>query len=229
MPAKLKDFTMFYKKEGSGEPLILLHGNNESSKIFSQAIKKLAKYYTVYALDSRNHGRSKCDVKKYSYYQMAEDVKEFLEIKKIKSCYIYGFSDGGIIALILTLKYPTLVKALMMSGVNLKPNGLKLSSRIKMFFQEKFSNDLNIRKLNHLMLTQPKIDYKKLILIKCPCLLTIGQKDIIKRKHSLLIKENIKRCQLVIVTKGNHDNYIIENDLIAKLIIEFLDKIKETR
>ena len=32
-----------------------------------------------------------------------------------------------------------------------------------------------------------------------------------------------------IVTKGNHDNYIIENDLIAKLIIEFLDKIKETR
>ena len=48
--------TLHYEQSGSGRPLILLHGNGESSAIFDAAIPLLAERFTVYAIDSRGHG-----------------------------------------------------------------------------------------------------------------------------------------------------------------------------
>lgn len=226
MPAQLKDFSMFYIKEGKGEPLILIHGNGESHKIFLPAIKKLSKYFTVYAIDSRNHGKSTCNVLHYNYVQMAKDVKEFMEVKKIKKAHLYGFSDGGIIAMIFAILFPESILSLSMSGVNIHPKGLKLYARIYMRFQYLFSNDLNKRKLNELMLKHPHIPLEKLQSISCPCLLTVGKHDIIKRNHTLKIKENLKQCHLVIVKGGNHFNYIVQHELIANILLDFFKKEK---
>ena len=49
---------LFYEKQGTGKPLILLHGNEEDHRIFDEAIELLKKHYTVYAVDSRGHGQS---------------------------------------------------------------------------------------------------------------------------------------------------------------------------
>ena len=49
---------LFYEKQGTGKPLILLHGNEENHRIFDEAIELLKKHYTVYAVDSRGHGQS---------------------------------------------------------------------------------------------------------------------------------------------------------------------------
>ena len=64
---QLSNFNMYYKKEGSGEVIILLHGNGEDSRIFERTIKKLSKRYTVYALDTRGHGRSNGFPKEFHY------------------------------------------------------------------------------------------------------------------------------------------------------------------
>ena len=45
---------LFYEKQGTGKPLILLHGNEENHRIFDEAIELLKKHYTVYAVDSRD-------------------------------------------------------------------------------------------------------------------------------------------------------------------------------
>ena len=49
---------IYYEKSGQGKPLILLHGNGEDHTIFDALIKRLSESRAVYAIDSRDHGKS---------------------------------------------------------------------------------------------------------------------------------------------------------------------------
>lgn len=52
------DIRLYYREKGSGEPLILLHGNGEDGSYFESQIEHLSGKYRVIALDTRGHGRS---------------------------------------------------------------------------------------------------------------------------------------------------------------------------
>lgn len=108
---------LWYEKAGSGPAVVLLHGNTESSKIFGVLTEQLKHRFTVYAIDSRCHGKStKTD--EISYELMADDVAAFIEELRLEQPVLYGFSDGGIIGLILASKHPALLGKLMVSGAN---------------------------------------------------------------------------------------------------------------
>ena len=86
---------LFYEKQGTGKPLILLHGNEEDHRIFDEAIELLKKHYTVYAVDSRGHGQSD-KVLEYHYLDMAKDIQEMIEQLELKDISLMGSSDGAI-------------------------------------------------------------------------------------------------------------------------------------
>ena len=46
----VNNIRLYYEKKGEGNPLILLHGNEENHFIFDEAVEKLKKYYTVYTI-----------------------------------------------------------------------------------------------------------------------------------------------------------------------------------
>ena len=118
---------LYYEKTGEGKPLIMLHGNNESHEIFNEAVEILSESYTVYAIDSRGQGLSAvCD--EYHYLDMAYDVIKFIEAENINRPILYGFSDGGIIGLMVARMISDKLDKLIVSGVNLTPNGLKGSA-----------------------------------------------------------------------------------------------------
>jgi len=98
MVLKIKDIELYYEQYGMGRPLILLHGNGEHHTIFQEAIAILAHHFTIYALDSRGHGNSS-KVKTLHYEDMADDVYQFIDTLQLEKPILYGFSDGGIIAL----------------------------------------------------------------------------------------------------------------------------------
>ena len=54
----MSDISLCYECQGSGPPLLLLHGNGEDGTYFCNQIKFFAKQYTVYAVDTRGHGKS---------------------------------------------------------------------------------------------------------------------------------------------------------------------------
>ena len=72
------DIRHFYLEKGRGAPLILLHGNGESSDYFRGQIDVFAERYHVYAPDTRGHGRTPRGVSPFTIRQFAEDavVKE---------------------------------------------------------------------------------------------------------------------------------------------------------
>ncbi|NCB09349.1 MAG: alpha/beta fold hydrolase, partial [Bacteroidia bacterium] len=69
---------LFFRKEGSGSPLVIVHGLYGSSDNWMNIGKRLAEKHTVYMLDQRNHGRSPFSGI-HSYNSMRDDLAEFFE------------------------------------------------------------------------------------------------------------------------------------------------------
>lgn len=99
-----------YVVQGSGEPVVLIHGWLSSAGInwaFPGTIDLLAKNYQVIALDVRGHGLSGKPTTIDAYGpEVVEDIARLLDHLKIKQAHIVGYSMGGIIAAKFLTKYP---------------------------------------------------------------------------------------------------------------------------
>lgn len=124
MNIKVNNVNIYYETYGEGEPIILLHGNRETHQIFDKLIEQLKGKYKVYAIDSRCHGKSE-DTNEISYELMRDDIIEFINKLEIKEPTLYGFSDGGIVGLMVAMKERYLLSKLIVSGVNLNPKRIK--------------------------------------------------------------------------------------------------------
>ena len=121
MLVKVNNININYEVCGQGSPIILLHGNQETHEIFDKLIEKMQVNYTVYALDSRCHGKSD-NPDKISYNLMAGDTIAFIKKLKISKPILYGFSDGGIVGLLIAIKEPDILSNLIISGANITPD-----------------------------------------------------------------------------------------------------------
>lgn len=118
---------LYTKESGTGQPMVLLHGNGEDSSYFVNQMSFFESKYHVIAVDTRGHGRSPRGQGAFTLERFAEDLKEFLDRRGLRRIILLGFSDGGNIALIFALKYPGYVDRLILNGANLNPFGMKPS------------------------------------------------------------------------------------------------------
>lgn len=208
---------LWFEKTGAGQPILLLHGNGESHIIFGVLTKQLAKNYTVYALDSRDHGQSS-KTKALSYNLMVEDILQFINALQLQKPILYGFSDGGIIGLLLASRYPTLLSKLVVSGANTTPNGTRKSWNLLFHIIYLFSRSRKYK----LMLTEPHISAQELNKINIPVLILAGQRDIIKEEDTRFIAGNISGSVLKILNNENHMSYVINNPRLYHEMEAFL-------
>jgi len=219
MKLSINQTDIYYVKQGTGSPLILLHGNGEDHTIFNDLIIKLSQFYTVYAIDSRGHGQS-TKSKMLTYDIMADDIISFIKEFQLTRPILYGFSDGGIIGIIIAIKDPLILQKLIVSGINVSPNGLKLYLLSYYFIKQLLFKDPLIA----LMIKEPHIDKEQLHKIVIPVYLIVGTKDVIKNKHTLYINENIKGSKLIVVDHATHASYVYDNDRLYQLLISILNQ-----
>lgn len=100
-----------------GPPLIILHGLFGSGRNWGAIAKRLARSYTVYALDLPNHGRSPWWDEPLTYPAMAEAVREFLDAHALPAATVIGHSMGGKTAMQLALKHSDRVAALVVVDI----------------------------------------------------------------------------------------------------------------
>ena len=112
------DIEHYYIDKGQGEPLILLHGNGENCDYFKGQIDEFARYYHVYALDTRGHGKTPRGNAPFTIRQFADDLLGFMDAHSIDKAHLLGFSDGGNIAMVFAIKYPDRVNRLILNGAN---------------------------------------------------------------------------------------------------------------
>lgn len=214
MTVKTSKITLFYEKFGNGAPLIMLHGNGEDHNIFSKAISVLQKHFTVYAVDTRGHGKSS-DADEFHYEDMADDIFEFIGILNLDKPTVYGFSDGGIVALLLAYKHQDMLSRIIISGVNAMPDGLK---SINLFFY-RFSYIFKKSKFVKLMLTEPNITDEMLKTIEIPVNMTAGSNDMIKQSHMKHIADCLPNSTFTVFKNELHGSYIVNSTKIADYIL----------
>ena len=217
MEIKVNNVKLYYESYGNGKPIILLHGNQETHEIFDKLINKLKENYKVYAIDSRCHGKSE-NTKELSYNLMCDDVIQFIKKLNIDKPILYGFSDGGIIGILVAIKEPNILSNLIVSGANITPDvftkfDLVLTKLLYFFTRSKYIK---------MMLDEPNIQLEDLQKITIPVHVLAGEKDVIKLEHTKLIADNIKNSTIEIIPKENHGSYIIHSEKLYEIMKKYI-------
>jgi pimeloyl-ACP methyl ester carboxylesterase len=234
---------IYYEEYGTGTPLILLEGGMKSIKDFSLCIPDLSKHFRVIAPDDPGQGMSEM-LDTMTYDLLAEYVSKLIDLLKLDSAYVIGWSDGGIAALILSVKRPDKIKKILVSGANytknayvssdstkndtlqllapgyqLPPEDQKWADRYFVANKTQWRKILNDRMV---MWYQDSLFSRKLFSeMKIPVMIVSGDRDIIKLEHSMEMYRLIKKGQLCILPNTSHNVFTERPDLINKIAITF--------
>ena len=230
---KLRGINLYYESYGQGEPLLFLHFNGGSISAFTYNIPYFAKHFKVIAVDSRAQGKTIDHGDSLTFEMMADDFNALLDSLKLDSCYVVGWSDGGISGLVLAMRHPDKVKKLAVTGANLWPdttallpgvwadiNNTSAALRKKPQTPE-IKNELKISDLD---IYEPHISLAQLHQIKCPVLVIGGDHDAIPVLHTVLIAQNIPKSYLWIIPNSGHSTPVIKKDQFNPLVYDFFVK-----
>ena len=225
------DIEHFYIESGQGEPLILLHGNGESSDYFRGQIDVFAGRYHVYAIDTRGHGKTPRGEAPFTIRQFADDLLCFMDDHHIEKAHLLGFSDGGNIAMVFAIRYPDRVNRLILNGANLNAEGVKRSVQIPIEIgyriAGKFSGKSASARLKEemlgLMVNDPNVATEELRTIRAKTLVIAGTNDMILESHTRMIARCIPDSHLVLV-KGDHFIAGKNPSEFNSAVLDFLDE-----
>jgi pimeloyl-ACP methyl ester carboxylesterase len=105
---------LYYETQGSGEPLLLLHGGSGSHEDWVHAGRDdFMREHTLIMPDARGHGRSTNPAKTITHRQCALDTLALLDHLSIAKCKAIGLSMGGNILLHMDTLEPDRIEAMV--------------------------------------------------------------------------------------------------------------------
>jgi pimeloyl-ACP methyl ester carboxylesterase len=140
---------------------------------------------------------------------------------------VIGFSDGGILALMLAVRHPDLVRRLVISGVNISPEGLRADDLNELrAAQIKIPQSID-EKLAHLWFTSPTESELSLALlskISQPVLLISGDHDAITLEHTLQIFHALPNAELCVLPGTDHGTFSGRSEWLNPIMDQFLKR-----
>ena len=233
--ADINGIKMYYETYGRGQAMLQIHGNGQSISAMGHQIAFFSLHYKVIAADSRSHGKSEMGAARLTYEQMAEDLNALLEKLSAKPVYVLGWSDGGIIGLLLAIRHPDRVGRLAIMGANLNPEGA-YDWGIKWAVQEDkraaamlAKGDTSqpwsvMRQHLDLLVKQPHIPVGDLAKVKAPTLVMAGDKDVIRDDHTLQIFHGIPQAHLAIFPGATHMIPSEDHELFNRTVERFFNR-----
>ena len=219
---------------GASESVVLLHGGMSQSEGFDGRLAPCVKGFHVYSYDRAGHGRSPDQPGSFHFDFQFKEAVNYLEDVVKKPAHLIGYSDGGIIALMVAINRPDLIKTISLIGANyhhdagLPPIKAWTPNEDEIAKYAHFSPDApetlvkKIKKMVKIWATEPKMSIKDLKKIKCPALVIAGDDDMASLKHTNEIYEAIENSRLAIIPGASH---LIDKDqpeLLNKVIRDFL-------
>lgn len=227
---------IYVEKYGLGPPLFLLHGGYLQLESFAAQIPVLAKNFTIYAVDSRGHGRSSHGGHPLSYNLLAQDVANITDVLGCQSAHFIGWSDGANTCLNLAQSEPNRIDKMVLISANFHPSGLKVAAskplRKRLFklvlrgLYRRFSPhpehwDTLDEQLQYLWRTEPDFSLAELAQIDNRTLILGGEFDLILREHFEELANNMPNAQLNIIKNAGHDLHISHYQEVNQLIKSF--------
>ncbi|WP_406631716.1 alpha/beta fold hydrolase [Amycolatopsis sp. WGS_07] len=245
---RIGDADLYTEASGDGDPVLLLHGGLCSLETMRPQADALARHYRVFAFERPGHGRSADVDGDYQYAHGVAQALAYLDAVGLESAHVVGYSDGGIIGLLLALEHPARVRSLVSISANLDQSAFTTSPEAdsatflvksevdgpspgadaERLHYERLSPDgpehldIVLRKLVRMWSRQPRIDPGDLGRITAPVLVMSGDHDTVRPDHSLLIAASIPGAQLCVVPGTTHDLVSERPGLVSLLIQQFL-------
>ena len=108
---------LFYRKYGTGAPLIILHGLFGSSDNWITVARSLSGRFTIYLPDQRNHGQSPHSAV-HDYGSMKDDIARFADELGLEKFFLAGHSMGGRTAMKYALNFPERINGLLVADIS---------------------------------------------------------------------------------------------------------------
>ena len=244
---RILNTNIYYEEYGQGMPLLLLSGGgmDRSIKDFEKCIPDLARHYRVIAPDTPGQGRSGLP-DSVSYELLVAFTSQFIDSLKLDSAYVMGWSDGGIVGILLAEKRPDKVKKVIAVGPNngikavVLPPGIPLDSVKPLPINEWEKNNKEV--IDQYMKALPR-DWKKLVnslnkmwyqreyfsdsvyaRINIPVMIVLGDRDDISIEHGAEMHRLIKGSQYCVLPNTTHEVFAEKPDLINKIAIDFFNE-----
>lgn len=205
-------YSEYFPADPQAPTLILLHGNGEDHTYFVKQIPAFSPHFRLVLMDTRGQGQSTGGDGELNFSVFAADLLALMDHLQIAKAHLLGFSDGGNLALTFALAHPERVQSLILNGANLNPGGVKLSSQLPIVLGygccrllSPFSHKARQNgALLGLMVNHPHIPPQALATLTMPALVIVGERDMIRDRHSQLIARSLPNAQFVRIPGGDH-------------------------
>ena len=117
-----------FERTGHGPAVVFIHGLGGDHSVWAHEVSRLAKTHTVLAVDLPGHGRSPAPAH-VELRQIAKEIGEVIRDERLAPAVVVGHSIGGIVASLLTVDAPDLVRALVVVDSSPGPLDFPLSQR----------------------------------------------------------------------------------------------------
>ncbi|MHB8645646.1 MAG: alpha/beta hydrolase [Thermomicrobiales bacterium] len=120
---------LFYETHGSGPLLLMIPGATGDADAFKRVTEHLSAHCTVVTYDRRGFSRSQLDGPQDDDHRLetdADDVRRLIEHVSDAPATLFGSSSGGIVALAVLTRHPSVVHTLLPfepAAVRILPNG----------------------------------------------------------------------------------------------------------
>ncbi|MDG6904311.1 MAG: alpha/beta hydrolase [Nitrososphaerota archaeon] len=245
---RVNDIRVYHVTEGQGEPLILLHGGLGSVEDFAAQIPALAQHFRVIAFERSGHGHTADTTEVFTFESMVKQTVSFIEALGLKDVNVVGWSDGGIVALLLAISRPDLVKKIISVGglAETMAQSAKTRRWIESMNEESFPKEfvrhygeispdgplhfpVMLEKTKKLWLTEPHMKSEDLAKIKAPTLIMAGDKEDLPIEHTVEMFRAIKGAQLCIIPGATHFLMSEKPELTNSAMIAFFSEPADTQ
>ncbi len=119
---RVRGIEMAYELEGSGPPVVLLHGYPFNRSMWRAQVEALQGSFRVITPDLRGLGETEGGAEAATMNEMAQDVAALLDELKITRVILGGLSMGGYVSLAFTRRFPLRVRSLVLADTRPQPD-----------------------------------------------------------------------------------------------------------
>jgi pimeloyl-ACP methyl ester carboxylesterase len=244
--AAVNGLTMYYEIHGSGEPLLMLHGGMSSIGGFYRILPTLAKSRQIIAVEQQGHGHTADIDRPLSFEQMADDTATLLQQVGILKADVFGYSDGGMVALALAIRHPELLRTLAVSSAVYSMDGYtpEIQAGLPQITAEVLPAQM--REAYEAVAPHPE-NWPKLVAkaaeharsfsgmrpealraITAPALVMVAAHDVVRIEHAEELA-GLLHTELVVLPDSDHVSYLLEHpDVLLAKLTAFLDTTSES-